>query len=385
NTYQAKLEYYQNNDRTQFLEVEVLEYFSKDEFVLIWIPFLVGVSGIIKSIVKNEENKFIVYLLFIIGLISVYYIKLPFAHRFGRYLMPVIPFYILISVYGIKIIFDFVSNRFVKRSALLPNAVFIIYVLILAGIFINQNKKSQEEFTFFSKYHNDRHVSAGRWLKENTNESDVIATHDVGAIAFYSERKIIDMAGLITPELIAQINQRSYSEYLNNYLAKNKVEYVVTLKNWFEVVNDKPVFVPINQPEFLEIYKYNKSRTHIQPKEVSQLNQAAIQMFQNNAGSNALAYLNQSLQLDNKSSQTYFLLGAVNEILKDYSKAEENLKRAIELNPDYAEAYYGLAKINFDQNRIDAAENYLMKCLAINPDYQPALQLRERLTTLIKN
>ncbi len=385
NTYKAKLEYYQNNDRSLFLQNEVLKYFSQDEFLLIWIPFLIGVFVIVKSLFKKEENTFLVYLLFIIGLIAVYYIKLPFAHRFGRYLMPVIPFYILLSVLGIKTIFDFISRKFVKRSNFLPNMVFLIYLIILAIVFINQNSKSLKEFTFFSKYHNDRHVAAGKWLKANTNESDIIATHDVGAIAFYSERIIIDMAGLITPELINQINDRGYSQYLNQYLAKSKVKYIATLKNWFEVVNDKPVFVPVNQPEFMEIYKYNESRTHIQPKEVSQLNQAAIQMLQNGAASNSLIYLNQSIGLDNNSSQTYFIFGAVYEVMKDYSKAEQNLKRAIELNPDYAEAYYGLAKINFDQNKIDDAENYLNKSLNINPSYQPAIQLKERLASLIKN
>jgi len=384
NTYKAKLEYYQNNDRAQFLENEVLKYFSQDEFILIWIPFLIGIFGIVKSLFKKQKNTLLVYLLFIVGLIAIYYIKLPFAHRFGRYLMPVIPFYILTAVLGIKIIFDFISKRFVRRSNLLPNMIFIIYFIILAGMFINQNLKSLEEFTFFCKYHNDRHVAAGKWLGKNTNQSDVVATHDVGAIAFYSERKIIDIAGLITPELIEQVNQRSYSEYLNSYLANNKTDYIVTLKNWFEVVNDKPVFVLVNEFEFMEIYKYNPSRTHIQPKEVSHFNQAAIQMLQNGAASNALSYLNQSLMLDNRSSQTYFILGAVYEILKDYSKAEQNLKKAIEINSDYAEAYYGLAKINFDQNRIEESRNYLIKCLEINPAYSPAIQLLNQIKSVSK-
>ncbi|MGV8018322.1 MAG: hypothetical protein AB2L26_09125 [Ignavibacteria bacterium] len=42
------------------------------------------------------------------------------------------------------------------------------------------------------------------WIKENTKPEDIIATHDVGAIGYYSDRKIVDVAGLITPELITE-------------------------------------------------------------------------------------------------------------------------------------------------------------------------------------
>jgi arabinofuranosyltransferase len=382
NTYKAKLEYYQNNDRSLFLENEVLKYFSQDEFVLIWIPFLIGAVGIIISFFKKEKNDFLIYLLFIVGLIAVYYIKLPFAHRFGRYLMPVIPFYLMIAVYGVKLILDFISNRSKKGSGLFPNFLFVVYTIAVIGIFINHNFKLLNELTFFNKYHNDRHVAAGKWLKENTDESDIIATHDVGALAFYSERKILDIAGLITPELINHINDRQYSEYLNNYLAKTKVDYLVTLRNWFEVVNDKPVFSPVSEPEFIEVFKYKLSQTHIQPREVSQINNAAIQMIQNGNTSNALSYLNQSIRSDNRSSQTYFLFGVVYEIQKDYRKAEENFSKAVELHPAYAEAYYGLAKINFDQNKIEDSKIYLNRCLVINPNYQPAIQLWESLSAI---
>jgi hypothetical protein len=240
NTYSAKLEYYHGNDRALFLENEIIKYFTQSEFSLFWIPFIIGVLGIMRSIFKKERNNFLVLFLFIIGLIGIYYIKLPFAHRFGRYLMPVIPFYIIIAVSGIKIFFDFISVKF--KSAGIPNFLFIIYLIAACGVLINGNIKEVKEYTFFCKYHNDRHVAVGKWLKANTNESAVIATHDIGAIAFYSERKIIDMAGLITPELIDQINKPLYSEYLNNYLSIHKADYLVTLRNWFEVVNDKPFF-----------------------------------------------------------------------------------------------------------------------------------------------
>lgn len=385
NTFKAKLEYYQNNDRMQFLQNDVVKYFSESEFILTWIPFLIGVIGIIRSFLKRERNTLVVYLLFIIGLVAAYYIKLPFAHRFGRYLMPVIPFYILIAVWGVKIVIDFMYEKMAKGKSQLPNMIFIVYLIASLVLVINANSGSISENTILCKYHNDRQVAAGKWLKENTNENTIVAAHDVGAIAYYGERKIIDMAGLVTPELIVHLNDRLYSEYLNKYLVESKVDYLITLRNWFEVVNDLPVFAPVNEMEYLEIFKYDPQKTHIQPKEVSQLNQAAIQMLQNGNASNAVSYLNQSLILDRKSSQTYFILGVVYEALRDYSKAESNFNKAIELHPGYTEAWYGLAKTNFDQKKIEDSYYYVNKSLLLNQFYQPAMQLKDQLEPLIKD
>jgi tetratricopeptide (TPR) repeat protein len=379
NTYEAKLAFYKNNSRSYFLKNGVLDYFTSSEFVLIWLPFLIGIFSIMKSFFKREKNILLVYLIFICGFILVYYIELPFAHRFGRYLMPVIPFYILIAVHGTKVVINFISQKISGNKNLIPNLVFILYVISAIGMFTYYNFGLIKNYAIICKYDNDRHVAVGNWLKANTPESAVVATHDIGAIAFYSERKIIDMAGLVTPQLIKHINDNLYSEYLNKYLAEHKVDYLVTLKNWFEVVNDKPVYVPINQWEFMDVYKYKPYRTHIQPRKVTDLNQEAIQMAQKGELEQAFDNLNNSLNLDTLSSQTYLLIGAVDEMTNDYTEAESFLNKAISIYPDYAEAYFGLAKVKFDQSKYNDCSNYLNHSLDLDPTYAPAIELRNQL------
>jgi tetratricopeptide (TPR) repeat protein len=385
NTFSAKIEYYSQRNRALFLEDEVLKYFSEAEFILIWPPFLIYLLVIIKSIIKREYNTYLVFVLFIIGLIAVYYIKLPFAHRFGRYLMPVIPFYILIAVAGVEKIISFIQIGFSKGKSAFPNLIFVAYAIAAIILFGYQNTKSSEEYNFLCKYHNDRHVAAGKWINKNTLDSDVIATHDVGAMAFYGQRKIIDIAGLITPELLEHINDRLYSEYLNDYLANQKVDYIITLRNWFEVVNDKPILTPVNSFEFLDIFKYDPDHTHIQPREVSQRNQAARQMLQKGAASEVFNILHQSLKLDSKSSATHFLLGAAYESIKKYPEAEKYFKDAIKLYPEFTEAYFGLGKVNFEQGKIEESYLYIVKALQFDPNFLPALQLKTRLEVLKNN
>jgi hypothetical protein len=46
-------------------------------------------------------------------------------------------------------------------------------------------------------------VRAGRWLRDHTAPNAVVATHDIGAIAYFGEREVVDLGGLVAPELIA--------------------------------------------------------------------------------------------------------------------------------------------------------------------------------------
>lgn len=377
NTYKAKLEYYQHNLRENFLRNDVLNYFSTSEFIAVVLPFIIGSFVIVLKLIKKQKDQFLIYLLFTFGLIITYYIQLPFAHRFGRYLMPVIPFYILISVYGFKLIAEFTIKK--MNSASTANLLFILFYGLTIILSIVHLKKNSDEFTELCKYHNERHVAAGLWIKNNTPENAIIAAHDIGAIGFYGNRKVIDMVGLVTPEVIQHLNDKNFSVFIEDYLLKSNVSYIAALKNWFEIVNDNPLYVPTNQFEVLEIYKFKPKQTHIQPREVSYLNEQAIQLAQRNDLTNALRILRQSLNIDPSSSKTNYIMGAVYELARDTASAETYFKKALSIFPDYLEVNFSLARMYYNQNKFSEAKTYLDKCLQINSNFQPAKQMKESL------
>ena len=55
----------------------------------------------------------------------------------------------------------------------------------------------RENVAFIQK----QQVTLARWISQNTPEDARIAGHDIGALGFFSQRPIIDMAGLATKEL----------------------------------------------------------------------------------------------------------------------------------------------------------------------------------------
>jgi hypothetical protein len=62
------------------------------------------------------------------------------------------------------------------------------------------------------------------------DEDAVIAAHDIGAMGYFSERKIIDLAGLVTPDVIPFIRDE---KRLRTYMDEQKVDYLVTFPGWY--------------------------------------------------------------------------------------------------------------------------------------------------------
>jgi len=68
-------------------------------------------------------------------------------------------------------------------------------------------------------------VDVARWLREETPPQAIVATHDIGAVGYFSQRTLVDIAGLANPEVIPFIDDE---ERLLAYLEKKNVDYFVT-------------------------------------------------------------------------------------------------------------------------------------------------------------
>ncbi len=379
NTYKAKLTYYGALSPLVFLQREVLGYFFSREFLPISIFFVVGTGCVLVSVLRGGYSAYALYLIFAFGFVAAYCINIPFAHRFGRYMMPLIPCYIVISMLGLRAA-ALGAARACKREAV-GNALCIAcaaLAVVLASVYLIKDSK---EYAYFCKYQNDRQVAAGRWIEAHTPSQAIIATHDIGAIAFYGKRKIIDMVGLVTPELIPHIKQDNFEVFLEKYLAQKEVTYIAVLTNWFEIANSLPLFVPVSAPEVLNVYSFIPAKTHIQSRAVSSRNRQAMQLAEGQKNYPAgLQLLEDSYALDSKSSQTLLYLGVVHEMMGKSDTAEQYYGKALALFPDYVDAHFGVARLYANQGRVDEALAAAKKCLEISPDFAPARKMIAQIT-----
>ena len=79
-------------------------------------------------------------------------------------------------------------------------------------------------------------VATARWIGENTDVSDVIAAHDIGTIGYFTDREIIDLAGLVSPDVIPFIRDENR---LADYMEASDVDYLVTFPDWYPILVEK--------------------------------------------------------------------------------------------------------------------------------------------------
>ena len=90
-----------------------------------------------------------------------------------------------------------------RRRVLLPaGSLLAAAVLIVAFV---AEPSSWDRFRVLYRGETERlrlgQMSVGSWVDASLPEDARILTHDVGAIAFYGHRPVVDMVGLVTPEL----------------------------------------------------------------------------------------------------------------------------------------------------------------------------------------
>lgn len=385
NTYTAKITYYVSKleARGNFLKFEVWQYFTAGGYGIIMVGFIFSTLKMLYDLFKKKYNPNIIYIAFSLALVFVYWLKMPYAHRFGRYMMPIIPFFILVSGIGFRDLFKLFGSYFKNRNFAVGIYLFVSVVILMYSV--KDYLENKEQYATECKYINDRQVAAALWIKNNTNENEIVATHDVGAIGFYCGRKIVDVAGLVTPELITKINDDNYNEFLTDYLKKANVSYLIFLNEWNRVVNQNPLFTTLNRlpPEVMEIYKFIPDKTRILNKRInSGFNTINYNLLPVRKYNEAISILNQCVPMNPQCSLTYFMLAQMYGVFKDWNNFEKNIKKALEVFPEYKDALFQYGNYCKSVNRIDEAKNYFDRYLKVAPDDKKVQDIFKSLDTL---
>jgi len=92
----------------------------------------------------------------------------------------------------------------------------------------------------------DVQVEMGLWALAETPDDAVIATNDIGAIAYFSKRRIIDICGLVSPELMIPLE--SGEKGLIRYLAGERPGYLIIFPSWYPRISKlKPLLTEIHR------------------------------------------------------------------------------------------------------------------------------------------
>ena len=160
-----------------------------------------------------------------LGYSLVYALLLPVTYQHGRYLIPAMPVFLLIGLVGSVEGLGFGKStgylgRMVGRAWAGAAAIVLATFLVMGG-----NSYAQDVAII-----NTEMAAAAKWLNANTEVDDLIAVHDIGAVGYFTQRRIIDLAGLVTPEVIPFIRDEAQ---LGQFLDQRKAAYLMTFPNWY--------------------------------------------------------------------------------------------------------------------------------------------------------
>ena len=77
-------------------------------------------------------------------------------------------------------------------------------------------------------------IAMAEWIASHTPEDSVIACHDVGALGYFGNRKLLDLAGIATPEVLFWKKRRpGGAPDRLDYLRTKKPDYLCVMEGWF--------------------------------------------------------------------------------------------------------------------------------------------------------
>ncbi len=154
-------------------------------------------------------------------LIGLYAVALPAIYHHGRYLIPLIP---ILAIYGVEGLAKLLE-KLPMKSPVCPATWLIVGAMVLT-LWVN----GASTFVLQTELLNDSHMQAARWVDANTPADAIIATHDIGIVGYVTQRQIVDLAGLVTPEVIPIMGDQIK---LAEYVRERHVTYLIVFSGYY--------------------------------------------------------------------------------------------------------------------------------------------------------
>ncbi len=159
-------------------------------------------SGIVRRLGLRRDNTFgLLLILWPVALIALYAARLPAAYQHGRYVIPALPAYTVGAVIGLSWWLDAARRSLLPRVLARSLALATAFVLILSAGVIGQSAYRQDV-----RIINEEMVASAQWIAANVPPTELLAVHDIGAVGYFAPRPMVDLAGLVSPEIVPIIH-----------------------------------------------------------------------------------------------------------------------------------------------------------------------------------
>ena len=184
----------------------------------------------------REKRLFMfVPFLWAVGHVALYAWRLPLTFQHGRYLMAATPIWLLYGFAGWWLLWQRLNLS--QRLAWMLKQTGLLTYGFLTSLFLIFGAQAYARDVAFIE---NEMVHIGQWISENLPSDATLASHDIGAIGYFAERPLLDLAGLISPDIVPYINDEPQ---LAIYVLESPASYLITAPGWpyEEIVNSSHV------------------------------------------------------------------------------------------------------------------------------------------------
>jgi len=154
-------------------------------------------------------------------------LKEPLTFYWIRYVLPVAPASLMLIALGGDDLWSRLRTAGRRRLLLLvPSAMLVAWFATVPRVI--------DHYAWSCRNIADINLSAAYWLRDHTARGTWVATNDAGAIAYFSDRPVLDLVGLN--------NHRVVHGHLQAEVARTKPAYFAVFPSWFPVVDRDPRF-----------------------------------------------------------------------------------------------------------------------------------------------
>lgn len=162
------------------------------------IPGLIAFTADCVRKARTERRALLRLLPLIWGvtLIALYAARLPAAYQHGRYVIPALPGFILLGVVGTAALMRQGRRSRIGRVLSSVLGISTVLVFVYFGLILGPTIYRQDVAVI-----NEEMVAPAQWIASELPYEHLLAIHDIGAVGYFALRPILDIAGLVSPEI----------------------------------------------------------------------------------------------------------------------------------------------------------------------------------------
>jgi hypothetical protein len=221
------------------------------------ILLLPGIALAIRTGWRRDGPASLAPILWVLAHLGAYAVRLPATYQHGRYAMPVIPVLLALGAEGL-IGWCSLPSRQALRATVSRAWPISLSLVTLFFWLTGASAYAQDVAIIESEM-----VTAARWVADHTSPGALVAAHDIGALGYFGQRRILDLAGLVSPEVIPILrDERALADLLD----QRRADYLVSFPGWYpQLTRDLPPvfatrgrFSPAAGGENLVIYRWER-------------------------------------------------------------------------------------------------------------------------------